>query len=131
MKKLLVLSFLAFLMIPCFSQNEIPKNKIKETLKLDGTSFKKEIKIMVIEGKTLKYSVKGKITIGKFMVKVYDPNGKKENGFSLSTEDGGGAKGSFIEVNTDPIPGVWVFKIENADSKGAVIFTAGQNNRGL
>lgn len=131
MKKLLILSFLSFLIAPCFGQNDFETKKIKETLNLDGTDFKKEIKLLVVEGKTLRYSVKGKITGGQFGVKVYDPNGKKENGFLLSTIEGGNAKGSLEEVNTDPIPGIWVFKIENRNSKGSATFTAFQNNLGL
>lgn len=131
MKKLLLLSLLTFLTASSFSQNDVPQNRIKKTLELDGSSFQKEIKLMVREEKTLRYSVKGKITGGKFDVKIYDPNGKKENGFLLSTMEGGNAKGNLIEVNTDPIPGIWVFKIDNSKSKGSISLSAFQNNRGL
>lgn len=131
MKNLLILVLFAFLVSPAFSQNELPQRKIKETFDLDGTSFKKEFKLSVIETKSLRYTIKGKITGGKFEATVYNPDGKKEDGFVIKTVEGGNAKGSLIEINTDPMPGIWTIKIENIDAKGSIELIAFQNNRGL
>ena len=131
MKKLLLLSALLFLISPCFSQNEAPQKKIKETIKLDGTSFGKVLKLEVVEGKTLRYTVKGTISEGKFSVIVYGPTGEKEKGFDLNACGGSSAKGSLQESNSEPAPGIWTFKFENIDSKGSVTFLAGQSGRGI
>ena len=124
--KIALLSCLCFLITnPLYSQDEVENWEGK--IVLDGTDLEKEIRIKVDAKSTeIRIKVDGKISGGKLMAKLIDPEGNSKANLNLKAGKGSKAMG-WLEEAVNASPGTWVVKIINKEATGKVNVKVKQN----
>jgi len=99
--------------------------EVEQTLELEDDSRKDEVILNIPENtREMQIKVYGRISSGRLVIELYDPNGKKEGTFSLSTRGNPGkssqATGNLTKSLRDPEGGDWVIMIVPGNVTGHI-----------
>ncbi|MBS1597343.1 MAG: hypothetical protein JST75_03900 [Bacteroidetes bacterium] len=122
MKKLACIFIMMVISIFAKSQRIIEKN-----IRCQDSSINNDIKIIVEKNDSkMDYMIKGHLSTGVFKAILYDPEGKKEEGFQLTADpkmDGPrGAKGQMSGPVKLPLQGIWRLHLETQHATGELSY---------
>ncbi len=128
-KNLMVWFFLLFFVCQVISQTKDkkllePSTRMAREFTLDKEDLSHEIKISFQEDlKKVAFDFSGEIESGNLELKIKDPNGKYEGGFSLkrnkeSDLKNRNATGNFQKSVNNPLKGTWLIEIKAIGVKG-------------
>jgi hypothetical protein len=107
------------------SNGDDTRVEVEQMLELENDSREDEVVLSIPENtREMQIKVYGQISNGRLVVELYDPNGKKEGTFSLSTKGKPGknaqATGNLTKSLRDPEAGDWIVKILPANVTGDI-----------
>lgn len=116
--------------IPSGFENYFNKDAFATTVNLKGESKTKEVVIDIEkEIPVLLVFINGGVKSGNVSIGIYDPNGKKQGGFSIENDTNGNnevVNGSINKRFSAPIPGKWKVKVDSDKAFGNIFITSMQ-----
>ena len=99
---------------------------VDHQIELENDSRKDEVELHIpADTREMRIKVYGNISMGKLVINLSAPNGKKEGTFSLSTKGNRGknsrAIGNLSKALKDPIAGNWIIKIAPEQVTGRIL----------
>jgi hypothetical protein len=108
--------------------NDFDRDVFTTTVNLKGESKTKEIVVNVEKKIPVMFLIiKGGVKSGIISVEIYDPNGKKQGGFSIESDNskiGEIVNGSINKSLKRPIIGNWKIKIDSDKAIGDIFITS-------
>jgi len=110
--------------------NNFDRNVYTTTVNLKGESKIKEVVVNVEEKIPVMFLIiNGGVKSGIISVEIYDPNGKKQGGFSIESDDsknGEIVNGSINKSLKKPMIGNWKIRVDSDKAIGNVFITSMQ-----